>query len=104
MRSTSNNLYQILGVDSNASSAELKSAYRELVKKHHPDAGGNQELILGINAAWEILGDPQKRLAYDLKSKQKDSFFQETTPAPSTQDFWEEATEEDLQSGEYESL
>ncbi len=36
--------------------------------------------------------------------KKKDSFFQKTTPVPSTQDFWEEATEEDLQSGEYESL
>ena len=31
--------YQVLGVSSNASSAEIKAAYRQLVKRHHPDAG-----------------------------------------------------------------
>ena len=39
-------LYEILGVTAQATSAELKSAYRDLVKKHHPDAGGDEKKIL----------------------------------------------------------
>ncbi len=57
--------YQTLGISTNATSREIKSAYRELVKKHHPDTGGSKELILQINAAWEILGDIERRNAYD---------------------------------------
>ena len=58
--------YQILGVKKNASSIEIKSAYRELVKKHHPDAGGDKKTILSLNAAWEILGDKENRKEFDL--------------------------------------
>ncbi len=61
-------LYKVLGVNSQASSTEIKAAYRKLVKQHHPDAGGNKESILSINAAWEILRDKDLRKAYDLKN------------------------------------
>ncbi len=64
-------LYKKLGVDPAASAEEIKSAYRELVKKHHPDAGGDQEIILSINAAWEVLGDPDKRKNYDSEKRQE---------------------------------
>jgi molecular chaperone DnaJ len=57
--------YQVLGVASSATAAELKAAYRALVKQHHPDAGGDEHRILELNAAWEVLGDPQRRAQYD---------------------------------------
>jgi molecular chaperone DnaJ len=57
--------YQVLGVHPNASSAEIKAAYRALVKQHHPDAGGDEHTILALNAAWEVLGDAQRRAQHD---------------------------------------
>ena len=60
--------YAVLQVASTASQDELKAAYRRLVKQHHPDAGGDEETILALNAAWEQLGDPQSRRAFDRQS------------------------------------
>ena len=56
-----NDPYAVLGVTSQATAAEIKSAYRQLVKQHHPDAGGDDERILALNAAWEVLGDRHRR-------------------------------------------
>lgn len=58
--------YQILGVDRNASAEEIKSAYRKLAKKHHPDLGGNPEKFKEINEAHDILSDPNKKAQYDF--------------------------------------
>ena len=57
--------YLVLGVAATASGAEIKAAYRALVKQHHPDAGGDEETILAINAAWEVLGDRERRAEHD---------------------------------------
>ncbi len=58
-------LYDVLGVGIHASSTEIKAAYRNLVKLHHPDAGGDEKKILELNAAWEVLRDSESRLKYD---------------------------------------
>jgi len=64
--------YAVLQVASSATQDELKAAYRRLVKQHHPDAGGDEETILALNAAWEQLGDPQSRRAFDRQSGARD--------------------------------
>ncbi len=60
--------YSILGVDKNASEDEIKSAYRRLAKKYHPDLNKTEEAankFKEINEAYEVLGDPNKRANYD---------------------------------------
>ena len=68
MPSSASDPYQVLGVVCTASAAEIKAAYRRLVKQHHPDAGGDEHRILELNAAWEVLGDAQRRAAHDRQS------------------------------------
>ena len=58
--------YQILGVDKNASADDIKSAYRKLAKKHHPDLGGDQEKFKEISEAYETLSDPNKKAQFDF--------------------------------------
>jgi molecular chaperone DnaJ len=55
----------VLGVAPSASRTEIKAAYRALVKQHHPDAGGDQQMILALNAAYEIVGDQERRAQHD---------------------------------------
>ncbi|AXK80983.1 J domain-containing protein [Pseudolabrys taiwanensis] len=61
--------YEILGVSKSASEAEVKSAYRKLAKKLHPDANKHDPKAASrfaeLNAAYEIVGDDEKRKAFD---------------------------------------
>lgn len=58
--------YKILGVPETASEKEIKAAYRRLSKQYHPDRNpGAEDRFKEINAAYEVLGDPEKRKAYD---------------------------------------
>jgi len=58
--------YSTLGVNKDASAQEIKSAYRNLAKEHHPDAGGNQEKFQQISNAYETLSNPDKRAEYNV--------------------------------------
>jgi hypothetical protein len=60
--------YQTLGIYAQASHAEIKSAFRKMVVQYHPDKNPSAEasrLIVEINEAYEVLGDPAKRNLYD---------------------------------------
>lgn len=57
--------YTLLGVDKQASPADIKKAYRKLAIQHHPDKGGNEETFKEITRAYEVLSDPEKRARYD---------------------------------------
>jgi DnaJ-class molecular chaperone len=60
------NYYLILGVGSDATPDQIKSAYRREAKKCHPDhSGEGSEPFLDIQEAYEVLGDPRRRQAYD---------------------------------------
>ena len=57
-------LYESLGLDRNASPEQIKSAYRKLAMQNHPDKGGDAEKFKEIAAAYDVLGDEQKRNEY----------------------------------------
>ena len=64
----SNSLYETLGISKDASSDEIKKAYRKLARQYHPDINkepGTEEKFKEINAAYEILSDETKRRQYD---------------------------------------
>ena len=67
-------LYEHLGVSPEASHEEIKRAYHQLARRHHPDAHGDAEAavieearrrMVVLNGAWAVLGDPDRRRAYD---------------------------------------
>ncbi|MDP3590157.1 MAG: DnaJ domain-containing protein, partial [Methylobacter sp.] len=62
--------YKLLGVDKNASDAEIKKSYRSKAMKHHPDRNKDNQVeaeakFKQIKEAYEVLSDPKKRSAYD---------------------------------------
>jgi len=58
-------LYEILGVEKDASESEIKKAYRKLAMKHHPDKGGDPDTFKKMTEAHTILSDSEKRSRYD---------------------------------------
>ena len=64
-------LYRVLQVDASADSATIRVAYRALAAVSHPDHAGadGEPRMRELNAAWEVLGDPQRRAAYDTEQR-----------------------------------
>lgn len=57
--------YKTLGINRSATPEEIKRAFRKLAGIHHPDKGGDAEEFKKIQSAYEVLGNPEKKLAYD---------------------------------------
>jgi curved DNA-binding protein CbpA len=81
-------LYETLGIPKTAKPEQIKRAYRILVKRFHPDlfpSGSATQFeaevrIRQINAAYEVLSNPQKRSAYDAKMRKQRSPYAEPKP------------------------
>lgn len=78
--------YEVLGVERDASTSQIRTAFRRLARAHHPDtsASGSAESLAPINEAWRVLGDPVLRHAYDrsLESDRRQEVREEWTPSP----------------------
>lgn len=57
--------YEVLQVSPRAEPEVVRAAYRSLARKYHPDHGGSGERMMALNDAWDVLGDPVRRAAYD---------------------------------------
>ena len=58
-------LYEVLGVERNASDRDLRTAYRRLALEHHPDQGGDEATMARLNHARDVLCDPAARRSHD---------------------------------------
>src|SRR5687768_5082805 len=82
--------YNSLGVKRNASEKEIKTAYRKLARKHHPDLNPNdreaEARFKEVNEAYEVLSDKEKRKKYDQFGSDWDR-YQQTSGSPGGFDF-----------------
>src|SRR5207245_8431426 len=77
--------YRILGADMKADDKTLKSAYRRLARKYHPDVAKTKdagERFKEINEAYEVLSDPEKRQRYDTRGSDWQRYAQPGPGAP----------------------
>lgn len=62
----SKNLYSVLGLSREAETQEIRQAYKQLAKEHHPDKGGDPEKFKELSEAHEVLSDESRRKLYDM--------------------------------------
>jgi curved DNA-binding protein CbpA len=76
--------YKILQVDPEAEDEVIQAAYRRLAQKYHPDRATGDEAVarmVALNAAWELIGEPDRRAAYDLALRDRRSASSGRGPA-----------------------
>src|SRR5881275_3105595 len=73
--------YRILDVDRSADDKTIKSAYRKLARKYHPDVNKGQDArFKEISEAYEVLSDPEKRRRYDTLGPDWQRYAQQGAP------------------------
>jgi curved DNA-binding protein CbpA len=77
-------LYATLQVHPLAEDEVIRAAYRTLARKYHPDHGGDSVRMTQINDAWDVLGDPARRAAYDATRATGGSARASATAHPAT--------------------
>ncbi|MEQ1644254.1 MAG: J domain-containing protein [Pyrinomonadaceae bacterium] len=65
------NHYHSLGIDPDATPEQIKRAYRAKARVTHPDKGGDAEEFAAVADAYEVLGDPQRKLLYDASGQDR---------------------------------
>ena len=75
------NHYQTLGVNRDATTDQIKRAYRRLASQHHPDKGGDKAKFQEIQSAYAILGDDQNRAEYNNPMRGNNGFNFQTNGA-----------------------
>ncbi|HYK19692.1 MAG TPA: J domain-containing protein [Pyrinomonadaceae bacterium] len=80
---TNKDYYGVLGVDKDASEAEIYLQYKRQAARHHPDRGGNEEQMKSLNEAYRVLKDKSLRDSYDAERRPRatpQGFTAVTTP------------------------
>ena len=108
-------LYEVLGVDPTATPGEIRRAYLDLARRHHPDVragggdgdGGGEDRMRQVNEAWSVLGDEGRRRRYDrgLAAERRQSWSPGTVspdfvPVDDGEDPEDPAAEHDLPYGD----
>jgi curved DNA-binding protein CbpA len=81
--------YKVLQVDPEAEDEVIQAAYRRLARKYHPDMAGGLDAatrMSAINAAWELIGEPDARAAYDRARVEPSRATSSTAGSRSTED------------------
>nr|CAB3238904.1 dnaJ homolog subfamily C member 24-like [Phallusia mammillata] len=76
MSNLEGNFYELMNLDNFSTLAEVKTKYQQIIRKVHPDKlqqsnlAKSEQSFLKIQEAWKVLGNPQKKIEYDLQLQQ----------------------------------
>jgi DnaJ-class molecular chaperone len=88
MSASSPSYYDVLGIDTGASDADVRSAYRKMAIRHHPDKNaGGAEAFNTVSEAYQVLSDPEKRADYD-RGEFDDTAFEFSDPTETFDSFF----------------